>query len=87
MTCPDKNRGSFIHRHISLAIGQQGRITQRVEPVNIRVPRNAADESIFLKVEDRVVERLFPTVGEHGANSLTATAGVLGDFPIPRFSP
>jgi hypothetical protein len=44
-------RGGFTRRQISLAVDQQGRITQREESENIQVPQHAADEAIFLKVE------------------------------------
>lgn len=44
-------RGGFTRRQISLAVDQQGRITQREESIKIPVPKNAADEAIFLKVE------------------------------------
>jgi hypothetical protein len=44
-------RGGFTRRQISLAVDQQGRITQREESESIRVPQHAADEAIFLKVE------------------------------------
>ncbi len=44
-------RGGFTRRQISLAVDQQGRITQREESENIKVPQHAADEAIFLKVE------------------------------------
>lgn len=44
-------RGGFTRRQISLAVDQQGLITQREESIKIPVPKNAADEAIFLKVE------------------------------------
>ena len=61
-------RGGFTKRSISLAVDQQGRITQREESINVRVPENAADEAIFLKIEGwtiaqqlRVLVQVTPT--------------------------
>ncbi len=43
-------RGGFTRRRIDLNVDQEGRIKQREESERVEVPKDAADEAIFLKI-------------------------------------
>ena len=83
-------RGGFTRRAISLAVDQQGRITQREESVHIRVPENAADEAIFLKVEGWTIAqqlRVLVQVTPEHAPFVVASVGGLQEVEDRIMSP
>jgi len=83
-------RGGFTRRSISLAVDQQGRITQREESINIRVPPNAADEAIFLKVEGWTIAqqlRVLVQVTPEHAPFVVASVGGLQEVEDRIMSP
>ena len=83
-------RGGFTRRQISLAVDQQGQITQREESVNIPVPRNAADEAIFLKVEGWTIAqqlRVLVQVTPNHAPFVVASVGGLQEVEDRIMSP
>jgi hypothetical protein len=83
-------RGGFTRRQISLAVDQQGLITQREESVRIPVPQNAADEAIFLKVEGWTIAqqlRVLVQVTPKHAPFVVASVGGLQEVEDRIMSP
>jgi len=83
-------RGGFTRRAISLAVDQQGRITQREQSVNIPVPQNAADEAIFLKIEGWTIAqqlRVLVQVTPEHAPFVVASVGGLQEVEDRIMSP
>ena len=83
-------RGGFTRRQISLAVDQQGRITQREESENIKVPPHAADEAIFLKVEGWTIAqqlRVLVQVTPEHAPFVVASVGGLQEVEDRIMSP
>jgi regulator of protease activity HflC (stomatin/prohibitin superfamily) len=83
-------RGGFTRRQISLAVDQQGRITQREESESIRVPQHAADEAIFLKVEGWTIAqqlRVLVQVTPEHAPFVVASVGGLQEVEDRIMSP
>ncbi len=83
-------RGGFTKRAISLAVDQQGRITQREESFNVSVPENAADEAIFLKIEGWTIAqqlRVLVQVTPDHAPFVVASVGGLQEIEDRIMSP
>ncbi len=83
-------RGGFTRRQISLAVDQQGRITQREESENVSVPQNAADEAIFLKIEGWTIAqqlRVLVQVTPEHAPFVVASVGGLQEVEDRIMSP
>ena len=83
-------RGGFTRRQIDLTVDQEGRITQRENSENVAVPRDAADEAVFLKIEGWTVAqqlRVLVQVTPDKAPFVVASVGGLQEIEDRIMSP
>jgi len=83
-------RGGFVRRRIDLAVDQEGRIKQKEFTETIEVPKDAADEAIFLKIEGWTVPqqlRVLVQVTPSNAPFVVASVGGLEEIENRIMSP